>query len=119
MPFCPICKYEYREGFTVCADCDESLVDALVIPVIENERIPDDTPDVSVLLCSFDCDTEADVAVSILWRNDIPVIKKQRGPGEDTGVYTGMPFRGSDVYVPSMFLATAHELLSETPASDE
>ena len=27
MPCCPKCKSEYREGFTVCADCGSALVD--------------------------------------------------------------------------------------------
>lgn len=27
MPFCPICKAEYQEGFTVCADCKVELVE--------------------------------------------------------------------------------------------
>lgn len=27
MPFCPNCKAEYQEGFTVCADCKVELVD--------------------------------------------------------------------------------------------
>lgn len=27
--FCPVCKYEYRSGFTHCNDCDVDLVDAL------------------------------------------------------------------------------------------
>lgn len=27
MPWCPKCKSEYREGFTVCADCGSELVD--------------------------------------------------------------------------------------------
>lgn len=27
MPWCPNCKTEYREGFTVCADCGSELVD--------------------------------------------------------------------------------------------
>ena len=26
MPWCPKCKTEYREGFTVCADCGSELV---------------------------------------------------------------------------------------------
>lgn len=29
MPICPKCKNEYREGFTVCADCKCDLVDSL------------------------------------------------------------------------------------------
>jgi hypothetical protein len=27
--FCPLCKYEYRPGFTHCADCDVDLVETL------------------------------------------------------------------------------------------
>ena len=27
--FCPLCKAEYRQGFTRCADCDVELVPAL------------------------------------------------------------------------------------------
>lgn len=29
MPWCPNCKYEYKEGITVCADCGAELVDSL------------------------------------------------------------------------------------------
>ena len=29
MPFCPKCKIQYRDGFTVCSDCKVSLVDNL------------------------------------------------------------------------------------------
>jgi len=29
MPFCPICKYEYREGIEKCPECDAKLVDQL------------------------------------------------------------------------------------------
>lgn len=29
MPWCPKCRSEYREGFTTCADCKETLVSEL------------------------------------------------------------------------------------------
>ena len=29
MPWCPKCKNEYKEGYTVCADCGSQLVDSL------------------------------------------------------------------------------------------
>ena len=29
MPWCPKCKNEYREGFTVCSECGVELVDSL------------------------------------------------------------------------------------------
>jgi hypothetical protein len=29
--FCPRCKCEYREGFTICADCDVALVAELSV----------------------------------------------------------------------------------------
>ncbi len=45
MAFCPICKMEYREGITQCADCHVDLVDTLphakqcLLLRIESERV--------------------------------------------------------------------------------
>lgn len=36
MPWCPVCKDEYKEGITVCADCGAKLVDDLSL--VEEER---------------------------------------------------------------------------------
>ncbi len=38
MPWCPKCKSEYREGFTVCADCGSELVDEEQFLKLEEER---------------------------------------------------------------------------------
>jgi hypothetical protein len=35
--FCPACQAEYREGFTVCADCN--------VPLVLNLRTPPGSPD--------------------------------------------------------------------------
>lgn len=38
MPWCPKCKSEYREGFTVCADCGSELIDEEQFRELEEER---------------------------------------------------------------------------------
>lgn len=38
MPWCPKCKSEYREGFTVCADCGSELVEEEPVEEIVSER---------------------------------------------------------------------------------
>jgi hypothetical protein len=35
MPFCPICKYEYREGINLCPDDQAKLVDVLAVAPVE------------------------------------------------------------------------------------
>lgn len=45
MPFCPKCKSEYREGFTMCADCKVPLVaslDGKKAPV-QSSDVPDES----------------------------------------------------------------------------
>jgi hypothetical protein len=41
MPFCPRCRYEYKEGISRCPDCDETLVASLP------EDTKEDTPDIT------------------------------------------------------------------------
>ena len=37
MPWCPKCKTEYREGFTVCADCGSELVEEEPVEAADEE----------------------------------------------------------------------------------
>ncbi len=62
--FCPTCKSEYREGYTVCVECDSKLVDELPsCPQLE-------FVDYNEVLCTFN---PADIAIikSILDTTDI------------------------------------------------
>lgn len=43
MPWCPNCKNEYKEGYTVCADCGAQLVDHL-----KEEQSEEPVPDVYI-----------------------------------------------------------------------
>ena len=38
MPWCPKCKSEYRDGFSICADCGSELVDEETFARLETER---------------------------------------------------------------------------------
>lgn len=60
MPWCPVCKNEYNEGVTVCADCGAELVDSL------KERK-------EVLLCSGEEALMLRIQ-KFLEYNDIPVV---------------------------------------------
>lgn len=40
MPWCPKCKTEYREGFSVCADCGSQLVEELTEEAAEESGRP-------------------------------------------------------------------------------
>jgi hypothetical protein len=67
--FCPICKAEYREGFSRCADCDVDLVDEL-------EDEPKESPEYVdwVKITTFSDRYEADLAQGLLEANDIEAV---------------------------------------------
>lgn len=51
--FCPICKAEYREGFTRCADCEVELVYELpAAAIVPHEAVPPGDPEEDPF-CSF------------------------------------------------------------------
>ncbi len=71
---CPKCKAEYREGYTVCVDCQVPLVEALS----EEDEQPE--PDLE-LVTVFDTGEPADVLVakSILDAEGIEYFAKDEG----------------------------------------
>lgn len=49
MPWCPVCKNEYKDGYTLCADCGAELVDFLSEETIDENNSADD-----IVLDGFD-----------------------------------------------------------------
>ena len=65
MPYCPICRYEYRAGFSRCPDCDVSLVEEL--PEEEAERSVE-----TVCVASYQFEIDAQMAKTKLEARGIP-----------------------------------------------
>lgn len=110
LPCCPKCECEYREGFTVCADCGEELVDDW-LPDKKNEI---DIKSQWVLFFQTNDVREAEIIESILKTSDIPFLIKDRGAGGYLKVYMGMTNMGMDIYVPDSRLNDARELIPPT-----
>lgn len=117
MPWCPICRSEYIEGFNTCSDCNCELVDILE-PIIKEEIIYDK----EALLITVNNGIEADLIESILNANNIPVLKKFKEAGAYLNLYMGMTSFGIDIYVPSKLFDEAKELIesrSEVEVKDD
>ncbi|MCL2337359.1 MAG: DUF2007 domain-containing protein [Firmicutes bacterium] len=127
MAFCPSCKAEYREGFTVCADCGETLVEKLALPPEKPEEpvryekyekpvmfeCPA-TEDVAlgqpVLLYSGADDVNANILLATLKDHGIPVFLKRRGAGD---IYIGRDKSFAvEIYVQAAMLDRAREILN-------
>lgn len=68
MPFCPECKYEYREGIVMCPDCDVKLVGNLAAA---NEPTVEETNAVMVSVFSTDSQIEANLVKDMLQASGI------------------------------------------------
>lgn len=75
MPWCPKCRYEYREGFTICSDCGSKLAAEPEIKKEEknksSEVIEDD---VEAFLVTVNGDVEAIILESKLNSYGIPTL---------------------------------------------
>ena len=67
MAFCPNCEAEYKEGITVCPDCQIKLVDELT----PENRVHDRSDGEPVQLQSFKTSAEAEMVRELLEQNNI------------------------------------------------
>jgi len=114
MPVCLDCKEEYREGFSVCADCGELLV----------ESLPDKPTEECVfvelsLLCSIDDDVNADILAATLKKNGITPLMQKHGAGGYLTIYMGMNTFGVSIYVPVDKLESAKEIFHGIMPNDD
>jgi hypothetical protein len=88
--FCPVCRSEYRPGFTRCATCEVDLVerlDSTGAGVVDGGE-PEDREDPGALLdfCGFLDLEEARNARDLLWRERIrSEVVIRDGPGSRPG----------------------------------
>ena len=109
MPFCPVCRVEYRQGFTHCVDCGELLAVTLEsLPVPSDGQTEDNQP---VLLCTISEDVTAGMIMTALQAEGIPAIMKSHGAGQYLTVYMGFSVFDKDIYVPAQYNLEALEVL--------
>jgi len=97
--FCPNCRSEYREGFTVCAECNVALV-----PELPPEPEPEYVEWVTVLTTSDE--SSALVAETVLEAAEIPCAIKGEGLEE---IFPTM--NAKEVQVPVEYEEEARQLL--------
>jgi len=110
MPWCPKCKFEYRDGFDKCSDCDVDLVEEL-------EKEDPVEYDSTVFLITAKDTINAEMMESMLNDHGIPVLKKYRETGGYLNIYMGMTNYGVDLYVPSQSIDQAKEVI--LPVTEE
>lgn len=69
MPFCPQCRFEYRNDITLCSDCNQQLVDRL--PVEKAAVAPDDS---WLVVGQVRSEMKSEMAQGALDSNDIPTV---------------------------------------------
>ncbi|WP_066505311.1 hypothetical protein [Abyssisolibacter fermentans] len=101
MPWCPICKAEYREEVKVCSDCNAELVN----------KLEEENYDEEAFLISVSGDIEANAVEALLRAYEIPIFRRYREAGGYLEIYMGMSTAGVDLFVPSRCLEDAKEII--------
>ena len=109
MPWCPKCKTEYRDGFTVCSDCGTPLVDRLEPE--EAAPQPVETEDL-VLLTTIAHEQELELFTQLLHSSRIPFFTRDLELGSYMRIYMGFSVYGQEIYVRRRDYAICSQLLS-------
>ena len=75
MPFCPKCRYEYRQGIEYCPDCEERLVDSLPPETnTDSDSLTEEDIKSWVPLARLTASPYADMVAEALRNKGIPVV---------------------------------------------
>ncbi|SYZ72886.1 hypothetical protein TRIP_C21001 [Candidatus Zixiibacteriota bacterium] len=74
MPFCPKCRYEYREGVALCPDCNEKLVPHLAESSGTENVNDNETPKDWIPLVRLTSLASAEMIIDILRSKGIPAV---------------------------------------------
>jgi hypothetical protein len=124
MPWCPKCKVEYREGFTVCSDCGSDLVnvgefeekDRAVYGNGSMDKRTECQDELSeslnepVLLMQAADEFEANNIIALLAGEGIPAYLSHKGSGQYLSITVGMSNLGVNIFVPKSALQQAQEI---------
>lgn len=107
MPYCPVCKTEYRDGFINCAECGTRLTDSAPAEPASNANPESEL----VLLTNIADGPVGETLLGKLRAYEIPYVEKYSDMGFISGIYTGRSLSGKDIYIPKEYLETARSLL--------
>jgi hypothetical protein len=120
MAFCPVCKYEYRPGVSVCPDCQQTLVEQLPTPAAAAVK-PDDS---WVGVCQLSSGLRSELAKGALDSNNIPSMLMPSAYTGSAGSQSNMlaalapSLSGEIMMVPKEFVQEAEIILEAVLGED-
>jgi len=121
MPWCPKCKEEYRDGFTICIECGAELVDELGTAKKERKKLKktklnkeklDD-----VFLVNVYGPVESTYITSMLEDAGIAYRVSQEGSGQYMDILIGASFSGQNILVSKEDYERAMEIVKSYQAA--
>ncbi len=103
---CPQCKYEYREGISVCPECNVPLVDRL-----EDANKNFDPNERILKLCTGSDEFEAEIIIAKLRAEGISAYKKFKGIDGYNRIVFGRTILGVEIWVSEKDYDTAREIV--------